>query len=92
MLPDVTLGANLLVYVALGLAVPLSFAAAYRVVDRLSLGNYVDQYQTVAPDANRALEAPPNDATVDGEICPHCGERNDPTFEFCRSCTARVAV
>ncbi|MCU4798801.1 hypothetical protein OB920_00230 [Halobacteria archaeon HArc-gm2] len=92
MLPDVTLGANFFVFVALGLAVPLSFAAVYRVVNRLSIGNYVDQYQTVAPEAGRGLEAPPAATSCDEEICPRCGERNDPAFEFCRSCTARVAV
>jgi len=92
MFPDVTLGADLLVFVALGLAVPLSFAAVYRVVNRLSLGSYVEQYQTVAPDAGRGLDAPPAATSDDREVCAHCGERNDPAFEFCRSCASPVAV
>ncbi len=96
--PSLGSNAPLLLYGGLLVATPLSIVLVLRIVDRLSLDGYVDQYQEVAPEAGRGLTAPPaTDGGGDGggdarggHACPRCGERNEPGYTFCRGCLGRI--
>lgn len=66
-------------YPAIGFLLGLHLAIMYYSLRRRQ------QQESTAPNAQADSEAGEN-----GVVCPSCGESNDPTFRYCRTCVTEL--
>lgn len=86
-LPEIGLGARLLAYGGLVVAVPASTVLLFGVIARLNLDEHLDQYQQVSRRPGSSVEGS-SPGVGDADWCPNCGECNERGFTFCRGCQA----